>query len=171
VGHSWAGVVITEAGMDPKVAGLVYVAAFGPDEGEAVGELGKAYPAPPALAAPIVDKDGFMTLPADAFLKFASDLPAADARVAWATQGPVNASVFGAKVAAAAWKTKPSWYIVSKLDNAIAPDEERFFAKRMKATTTELNASHVSMLSQPKAVAAVIMDAAAKANGAEVTTH
>src|SRR6185436_1060859 len=93
VGHSWAGVVITEAGMDPKVAGLVYVAAFAPDEGEAVGELGKAYPAPPALASPIVDKDGFMTLPADAFLKFASDLPAGDARVAWATQGPVNASV------------------------------------------------------------------------------
>src|SRR5258706_3880604 len=70
VGHSWAGVVITEAGMDPKVVGLVYVAAFAPDQGEAVGDLGKAYPPPPALAAPIVDKEGFMTLPADAFLKF-----------------------------------------------------------------------------------------------------
>jgi pimeloyl-ACP methyl ester carboxylesterase len=167
VGHSWAGVVITEAGIDPKVAGLVYVAAFGPDEGEAVGDLGKAYPPPPALAAPIVDKEGFLTLSTDAVVKhFASDLPAAEARVVAATQGPINGSAFGAKVSNVAWKTKPSWYIVSKLDSAIAPEEERFFAKRMKATTTELNTSHVPMLSQPKAVAAVIMDAAAKASAA-----
>ncbi|HEV3457792.1 MAG TPA: alpha/beta hydrolase [Thermoanaerobaculia bacterium] len=164
VGHSWAGVVITEAGMDPKVVGLVYVAAFAPDQGEAVGDLGKAYPPPPALAAPIVDKEGFLSLSTDAVVKhFASDLPASEARVVAATQGPIAGSAFGAKVSGVAWKTKPSWYIVSKLDGAIAPDEERFFAKRMKATTTELNASHVSMLSQPKAVAAVIMDAAAKA--------
>jgi len=164
VGHSWAGVVITEAGMDPKVVGLVYVAAFGPDQGEVVGELGKAYPPPPALAAPIVDKDGFMHLTMDAMVKhFASDLPAKEARVVAATQGPIAVSAFGAQVSGVAWKTKPSWYIVSTLDGAIAPDEERFFAKRMKAATTELKASHVSMLSQPKAVAAVIMDAAAKA--------
>ena len=164
VGHSWAGVVITEAGMDPKVAGLVYVAAFGPDQDEAVGELGKAYPPPPALAAPIVDKQGFMSLPTDAVVKyFASDLPASEARVLAATQGPIAVSAFGARVSGVAWKTKPSWYIVSKLDSAIAPDEERFFAKRMKATTTELNTSHLAMLSQPKAVATVLMDAAAKA--------
>jgi len=170
VGHSWGGVVITEAGMDPKVVGLVYVAAFGPDEGEVVGELGKAYPPPPSFAAPIVDKQGFMSLPTDAVVKhFASDLPPAEALVVAATQGPINASAFGTKVSTVAWKTKPSWYIVSKLDGAIAPDEERFFAKRMKARTTELNTSHVPMLSQPKAVAAVIMEAAAKAltgNGA-----
>jgi len=164
VGHSWAGVVITEAGMDPKVLGLVYVAAFAPDQGEAVGDLGKAYPPPPALAAPIVDKEGFLSLSTEAVVKhFASDLPASEAQVVAATQGPISGSAFGAQVSGVAWKTKPSWYIVSKLDSAIAPDEERFFAKRMKATTTELNASHVSMLSQPKAVAAVIMDAAAKA--------
>jgi len=164
VGHSWAGVVITEAGMDPKVVGLVYVAAFGPDAGEVVGDIGKTYPPPPALAAPIIDKQGFLSLPTDAVVKhFASDLPAAEARVLAATQGPIVASAFGAKVSNVAWKTKPSWYIVSKLDGAIAPDEERFFAKRMKATTTELIASHVSMLSKPKEVAAVIMDAAAKA--------
>src|SRR5262245_55630472 len=164
VGHSWGGVVITEAGMDPKVVGLVYVAAFGPDEGEAVGELGKAYPPPPALAAPIADKQGFLTLSTDAVVKhFAADLPEKEARLVAATQGPISASAFGAQVSGVAWKTKPTWYIVSKLDGAIAPDEERFFAKRMKATTTELNASHVAMLSQPKAVAAVIMDAAAKA--------
>jgi pimeloyl-ACP methyl ester carboxylesterase len=164
VGHSWAGVVITEAGTDPKVAGLVYVAAFAPDRDEAVGELGKAYPPPPALAAPIVDEQGFMSLPTDAVVKhFASDLPANEARVLAATQRPINVSAFGARVSGVAWKTKPSWYIVSKLDGAIAPEEERFFATRMKATTTELNASHVPMLSQPKAVAAVIVDAATKA--------
>jgi len=164
VGHSWAGVVITEAGMDPKVVGLVYVAAFAPDQGEAVGELGKAYPPPPALAAPIVDKQGFLSLSTDAVVKhFAWDLPEKEARVVAAVQIPIASSAFGAQVSAAAWKTKPSWYVVSALDQAIAPDEERFFAKRMKATTTELKASHVSMLSQPKAVAAVIMDAATKA--------
>ena len=164
-GHSWGGVVITEAGMDPKVVGLVYVAAFAPDQGEQVSELGKKYPPPPALAAPNVDAQGFLTLSPDAFEKFGSDLPKSEALVAAATQGPINASAFGAQVTGVAWKTKPSWYIVSTLDQAIAPDEERFFAKRMKATTTELKASHVSMLSQPKAVAAVIMDAAEKAQG------
>ena len=164
VGHSWAGVVITEAGVDPKVVGLVYVAAFAPDRGEVIGELGKAYPPPPALAAPIVDKEGFLSLPTEAVVKhFASDLPPSEAQVLAATQGPIAASAFGAQVSAVAWKTKPSWFIVSKLDGAIAPDEERFFAKRMKATTTELNTSHVAMLSQPKAVAAVIMEAAEKA--------
>jgi pimeloyl-ACP methyl ester carboxylesterase len=164
VGHSWAGVVITEAGTDPKVAGLVYVAAFAPDQGETVAELGNAYPAPPALAAPIVDAQGFLTLSPDAFKKFGNDLPAAEALVAAAVQGPINASAFSAQVSGVAWKTKPSWYIVSMKDEAIAPEEERFFAKRMKAKTTELDASHVAMLSQPKAVADVIMDAATKAS-------
>jgi pimeloyl-ACP methyl ester carboxylesterase len=172
VGHSWGGVVITEAGMDPKVVGLVYVAAFAPDQGETVSDLGKAYPAPPALASPKVDAQGFLTLSADAFTKFGSDLPEKDALVAAATQGPISGSAFGAQVAGAAWKTKHSWYIVSTLDQAIAPDEERFFAKRMKATTTELKASHVAMLSQPKAVAEVIMDAAGKAQApSEAAAH
>ncbi len=164
VGHSWGGVVITEAGTDQKVAGLVYVAAFGPDAGEVVGDLGKPYPQPPSFTAPIVDKQGFMTLPVDAIVKhFASDLPPAEARVVAAVQGPIHVSAFDTKVSNVAWKTKPSWYIVSALDGAIAPDLERFFAKRMKATTTELNASHVSMLSKPNEVAAVIIDAASKA--------
>jgi pimeloyl-ACP methyl ester carboxylesterase len=166
VGHSWGGVVITEAGMDPKVVGLVYVAAFGLDEGEQVGELGKKYPPPPALAAPNVDNKGFLTLSTEAFERFGSDLPKDEARVAAATQGPIAASAFGAQVSGVAWKTKPSWYIVSKLDQAISPDEERFFAKRMKAKTIELKTSHVSMLSQPKAVAAVIIDAASKSQAA-----
>jgi len=163
VGHSWGGVVITEAGTDPKIVGLVYIAAFAPDAGEQVGELGKRYPAPPALASPIVDEKGFITLSADAFKKFGSDLPESEAYLAAATQGPINSASFAATVSGVAWKTKPSWYAVSTLDQAISPDEERFFAKRMKATTTELKSSHVSLVSQPKAVAAIIMDAAGKA--------
>jgi pimeloyl-ACP methyl ester carboxylesterase len=161
VGHSWAGTVITEAGIDPKVISLVYVSAFAPDVGEVVGDIGKSYPTPAALAAPIVDKSGFMTLSTDAFVKhFASDLPASEARVLAAAQGPILAAAFGTQVSNAAWKTKPSWYIVAKLDEAIPPDEERFFAKRMNATTTELNTSHLSMLSKPADVAAIIMKAA-----------
>ena len=164
VGHSWAGYVITEAGADNKVVGLVYVAAFGPDVGETVADLGKSYPAPPAFAAPIVDQQGFMSLSGDTFVHhFALDLSPADAKVLAATQGPINTAAFSSKVSTAAWKTKPSWYVVSKRDEAIAPDEERFFAKRMKATTTELNTSHVGMLSRPNDVAAVIIAAATNA--------
>jgi pimeloyl-ACP methyl ester carboxylesterase len=170
VGHSWGGAVITEAGVDPKVAGLVYVAAFGPDSTEVVGDIGKSYPPPPSFEAPIVDKSGFMTLSADAFVKhFSWDLPAAESQVLAATQGPIAASAFGTKVTNVAWKTKPSWFIVAAKDQAIAPDEERFFAKRMKATTTELATSHVPMLSKPNEVAAVIVDAATKAQGSPKT--
>ena len=116
------------------------------------------------VAAPIVDAQGFMSLSADAIAtQFAWDVAAADARVLAATQTPISTSAFAAKVSGVAWKTKPSWYIVAKQDRAIAPDEERFFAKRMKATTTELETSHVPMLSKPKEVSEVIMDAAAKA--------
>jgi pimeloyl-ACP methyl ester carboxylesterase len=164
VGHSWAGAVITEAGVDPKVAGLVYVSAFATNSDEIVGDVGKNYPPPAALANPIIDAQGFMSLSTDAFVNhFASDLPVAEARALAATQTPIVASAFSTKVSNVAWKTKPSWYIVAAKDQAIAPDEERFFAKRMKATTTELETSHVPMLSKPKDVAAVIRDAAAKA--------
>ena len=164
VGHSWGGAVITEAGVDPKVAGLVYVAAFAPDSDEVVGDIAKSYPPPPTFAAPIIEKEGFISLPTETMVKhFAWDLPAAEARVLAATQGPIIASAFGTKVSNVAWKTKPSWYIGATKDQAIAPEEERFFARRMKAKTTELATSHVPMLSKPKDVAAVIMDAAAKA--------
>jgi pimeloyl-ACP methyl ester carboxylesterase len=164
VGHSWGGAVITEAGADPQVAGLVYVAAFAPESDEVIGDIGKSYPPPPATAAPIIDKQGFMSLSTEAIVKqFAWDVRPAEARVLAATQGPIATSAFGAKVSNVAWKTKPSWYIVAKQDRALAPDEERFFARRIKATTTELDTSHVAMLSKPKDVSAVIMDAAAKA--------
>jgi len=164
VGHSWGGFVITETGLDTNVVGLVYVAAFAPDLGEAAGALGKNYPPPASFAAPIVDRQGFMTLSIDTITQhFAWDLPAADSKVMAATQGPINTSAFSATVSSIAWKTKPSWFIVAKKDQAISPDAERFFARRMNAATTELNTSHVPMLSKPKEVAAAIMDAAAKA--------
>jgi pimeloyl-ACP methyl ester carboxylesterase len=95
---------------------------------------------------------------------FAWDLPKAQAQVLTAAQGPINAAAFGTKVSQVAWKTKPSWFIVARKDQAIAPDEERFFAKRMKAKTTELDTSHLPMLSKPNEVAAVIVDAATKAS-------
>jgi len=163
VGHSWGGFVITEAGADAKVAGLVYVAAFAPDTGEVAEEILKPYPPQPAFAAPIVDAQGFMSLPMDAVVQhFALDLPEEEARVVAATQIPLHVAAFKAQVSAAAWKDKPAWFIVAEQDHVIPPDLERFFARRMKATTIELNSSHVPMLSQPKAVAKVIMDAAAK---------
>jgi pimeloyl-ACP methyl ester carboxylesterase len=164
VAHSWGCFVMTEAGNDPKVAGLVYIAGFAPDVGEVIEELAKPYSPAPALASLIVDKQGFARLSTDAVIKhFAPDSPEADARVIAATQGPLHVSAFGAKVTNAAWKTKPAWFIVAAHDDVISPDLERFFAKRMKAKTTELDSSHTPMLSQPKAVADVIMDAAANA--------
>ena len=165
VGHSWGGVVITETGVDPKVAGLVFVAAFAPDEGEVVGDLGKGYPTPPSFTAPIIDAAGFMSLPAEAFLKhFAWDVPSSQALVLAATQAPIATSAFGTQVTNVAWKAKPSWFIVAAKDRAIDPELERFFARRAQGTTTELQTSHVPMITQPSKVAAVIIDAAKKAS-------
>ncbi|MDZ4869771.1 MAG: alpha/beta hydrolase [Alphaproteobacteria bacterium] len=164
VGHSWGGAVITEAGNDPKVAALVYVAAFGPDVGETLNGLGKGQPPMPAIAALQVDKEGWGSLPTDAVLKyFVQDLPKAEGLVVAATQGPAHVTLFDTKLTTAAWKSKPSWFVVAKRDGTIAPDAERFFAKRMNATTIELDSDHVAMLSKPNEVANVIMEAAAKA--------
>lgn len=163
-GHSYGGAVITEAGADPKVVGLVYVAAFGPDVGETLNDSIHKYPPPPAFAHPIVDKQGFLSLPEDSVVEhFVQDLPKPEARLVYAVQGPINAAGFDYKFPAAAWKTKPSWYIVAKRDGAIQPDLERFFAQRMKATTTELDSAHVPMLSRPADVARVLIEAATKA--------
>jgi len=162
--HSWGGVVITEAGDDPKVAALVYVAGFGPDVGETINTLGKGQPPSPAIQTLVVDKEGFGVLSTEGVLKhFVQDLPKAQGLVVAATQGPTHVGLFDAKLTVAAWKTKPAWFVVAKRDQTISPDAERFFAKRMKATTTELDSDHVAMLSHPKQIAAVIMEAAAKA--------
>ena len=163
VGHSWGGTVITEAGTSDKVKALVYVAAFAPSEGEASGELGKDYPTPPGIATLVPDAAGFLYLPEESVrLNFAQDLPAATTRLMAATQGPIQGKAFADKTTVAAWKNKPSYYIVAGKDRMIAPELEQAFAKKINATTTVLQTSHVPMLSQPKQVAEVILAAAAK---------
>ena len=161
VGHSWGGTVITEAGTSDKVKALVYVAAFAPSEGEASGELGKDYPTPPGIATLTADAAGFLYLPAESLrVNFAQDLPAAQTRLMAATQGPIQGKAFADKTTVAAWKNKPSYYIVAGKDRMIAPELQQAFAKKINGATTVLQTSHVPMLSQPKQVAEVILAAA-----------
>ncbi|WP_206240399.1 alpha/beta hydrolase [Novosphingobium terrae] len=160
VGHSWGGAVITEAGNDPKVEALVYVAAFAPGRQETVGQQVGRYPAPPGLAAVIDDGRGNLTLSEEGWLKdVAQDLPAEEARVLAAIQPPLPASTFSEAVSQAAWETRPNWYIVSTQDRIVNVELERQLAASMKAKTTELDAGHLSLLSMPQAVAEVIIDA------------
>ena len=161
VGHSYGGAVITGAAAnDPKVKALVYLAAFAPDDGEAVGAFGEKYPVD-LVKALRPDSAGFLTVDRAQFRQdFAADVPADEVEVAAATQKPLSSSVFTASVPVAAWKTIPSWYVVSKRDHAINPDLERFYAKRMNAHTSEVDASHVAFISHPKEIAAVIEEAA-----------
>ena len=162
VGHSYGGAVITAAAAgNANVKSLVYVAAFAPEANEVLSAPGDKF-APPALSAALVpDAAGFLYIDRAKFhAAFCRDLPAADARVMAATQKPVSGSVFTAAVPGAAWKTIPSWYIVSSEDQAINPDLERFYAKRIGAATTEIKSSHVPFLSHPTEVAKVIAAAA-----------
>ncbi len=159
VGHSWAGAVITQAGDDPKVEALVYIAAFTPDMGQSVNDLGKAAPLLPWQKTVIASRDGYITLPPSSVAKyFAPDLPKSQAMIIAATQIPTATRAFDDKLSVAAWHDKPCWYIVSKHDQTIAPELERTMALRINAHTVELDSSHVSMLAQPGRVAAVITD-------------
>ncbi len=162
VGHSYGGAVITGAAANnPNVKALVYVNAFAPDTEEALAEPANKFPAPPLNSVLVPDTAGFLYIQRDKVHDvFCKDVPESDARIIAAVQKPLNQSVFSAKVANAAWKTVPSWYIVGKEDRAINPDFERFLAKRMKAKTTELNSSHVPFLSHPKEVIKIIEEAA-----------
>jgi pimeloyl-ACP methyl ester carboxylesterase len=160
VGHSWGGAVITQAGGDPKVKALVYVAAFAPDAGMSVNDLGKGAPPTPGLKEVAANPSGFLTITKKGIMEdFAQDLPKSESAVLAATQGPTAAKAFDDKLTIAAWRDKPSWYVVSKQDRMIAPDGERAMAKAMKAHVREVDAGHVSMLSKPDAVAAVILEA------------
>ena len=160
VGHSWGGAVISEAGVDPKVAGLVYIAARAPDAGEDFGALAKQFPAPPASAG-LIKSGGFIRLSQQAFLRdFAGDVDPVRANALYATQALVAAPLFASKLTNAAWHTKPSWYMVSSNDRTINPDFQRFLAKRIKAVTTEVPASHLPMISYPDEVAKLILQAA-----------
>lgn len=160
VGHSWAGTVISEAGVDPKVSALVYVAARAPDAGEDYAALAKKFPTPPANAG-IVHSNGFAKLSEEAFLgDFANGVEPSRARVLYAVQGPVADTLFSSKTTAAAWKTKPTFYAVSTKDRTIAPELERFLAKRMKATTIELESGHLSIVTHARQIADLIIKAA-----------
>ncbi|MBV6321127.1 alpha/beta fold hydrolase [Duganella violaceipulchra] len=161
VGHSWAGTVISETGNDPKVAALVYLAARAPDVGEDYGALAAKFPAPPAAAGLVKSPDGYAQLSEQAFVRdFAGDLDPARARVLYASQGRISQTLFAARTTQAAWKYKPSYYVVSQDDRTTSPELERFVAKRMGAKTIELASSHVSMISHPDEIANLILEAA-----------
>jgi pimeloyl-ACP methyl ester carboxylesterase len=162
VGHSYGGAVITEAGNNPKVARLVYVAAFGPDTGESLGTTAKDFAPSPVGPEVKPIEGGYLVLTRKGVVEdFAQDLSTAEKHLLAATQGPTSGSVFGAPISEAAWRQKPSWYVVAENDRMINPDYERFAAKRMGAKTLELPTSHVPMLSKPEQVAAFIAEAAA----------
>jgi pimeloyl-ACP methyl ester carboxylesterase len=160
VGHSWSGTLVSEAGMDPNVTALVYVAARAPDAGEDFVALSGKFPTMPARAG-VQDHDGYTKLSEDAFLKyFANGVERRKAEVLYAEQQPTAAALFGERTTVAAWHSKPTFYAVSKNDQTISPDLERFLATRMKATTVELDAGHLSLVSNSKQVADLILAAA-----------
>ena len=162
VGHSFSGMIVTDAGVHPNVSALVYVAARAPDAGEDYTALAKKFPTPPASAGIVFDGDeGRLGL--EAFLHdFAGDLPEAKAKVLYAVQWPFHKALLAGKTTHAAWRSKPSWYAVSTEDRTINPDLERFMAKRMGAKTIEVKASHVSLISQPETIANLILEAAGR---------
>ncbi|HEY2585539.1 MAG TPA: alpha/beta hydrolase [Tepidisphaeraceae bacterium] len=159
VGHSYGGTVITTAGTDARVAGLVYIAALAPDDDETSQSLQDKFPKTDVFAH-IEVADGRIWLRPSGIGCFAGDLPEQEQRLVWAAQGVPAADLFNQKMRGTAWRSKPSWYIVAKNDHTVHPDLERFCAKRMGATTCEVDSSHVPMLSNPRLVLDVIRAAA-----------
>ncbi|GAB3056595.1 alpha/beta hydrolase [Stenotrophomonas tumulicola] len=160
VGHSWGGTVITEAGDDPKVQSLVYVAAFAPDRGQSSAQQGEGFPVGPGLSR-LQEKDGYLWLPADAVAEdFAPDLMKKTAALLYSTQVPLKASALGEAVTTAAWRNKPSWYVISRDDRMLSPQLQAATARRIGAQVQSLGASHVSLLSRPAQVADTILEAA-----------
>jgi len=161
-GHSYGGQVMTALGTDaPNVAGLVYIAAFGLDQGESLGALLSQGPVTPALAHLVTDKQGFGWLSEDDFVNhFAADVDPVKAKVMYAVQQALATSAFGDVMGVPAWKALPSWYLVAADDQAIPPDAERQFASRMGASTVEIPSSHVAMVSHPDDVTQLIKTAA-----------
>jgi pimeloyl-ACP methyl ester carboxylesterase len=161
-GHSYGGQVITALGTDaPNVVGLVYIAAFGLDEGESLGALLSQGPVTPALAHLFTDARGYGWLSEDDFVNhFAGDVEPTRARVLYAVQQPLAASAFTDVMGVPAWKALPSWYLVAENDEAIPPDAERQFATRMGAKTVEIPSSHLAMVSHPADVVELVEKAA-----------
>jgi len=162
VGHSYGGAVITEAGNDPKVSALVYIAAFAPDSGESSATLVQSLP--PAGKGVKPTGDGYFYIdPAVFAADFAADVPAAKAAFMAESQVVVSADSFTTPIKSPAWKSKPSWYMVATADRSINPDLERKMAKRANAMTIEVNSSHVAYISHPKETARLIEEAASSA--------
>jgi pimeloyl-ACP methyl ester carboxylesterase len=160
VGHSFSGMIVTEAGMHPNVSSLVYVAARAPDAGEDYAALAKTFPTPPASAGIVFDGDEGRLSEAAFLRDFAGDLPEARAKVLYAVQWPFHKALLEGKTTHAAWRSKPSFYAVSTEDRTINPDLERFMAKRMGARTIEVKASHLSLISHPDEITRLILEAA-----------
>jgi pimeloyl-ACP methyl ester carboxylesterase len=162
VGHSYGGAVITVAGDNPKVRGLVYVAAFAPDEGETLGGMAQPFGATPLFGEIRPIEDGYLLLTAKGVAEdFAQDLSAEEKSLMVVTQGAIQGAILATRITKAAWHTKPSWVVISENDRAISPEQQRSTAKRMKAKTTSVPSSHVAMLAKPKEVAEFIIQAAA----------
>jgi pimeloyl-ACP methyl ester carboxylesterase len=159
VGHSYGGTLITHAGIDPRVAGLVYIAALAPDADETSQSLIGKFPASPVFGH-IEVAGGRVWLKQSGVKHFAGDLPEAEQKLVYATQGVPVADLLDQKVEGAAWRSKPSWYVLATQDETVVPDLQHFVSQRMKATTTEVTASHVAMLSKPDLVLDVIRNAA-----------
>jgi pimeloyl-ACP methyl ester carboxylesterase len=160
VGHSFAGMIVTEAGIDPKVSAIVYVAARAPDSGEDYSALAAKFPPPPASAGIVFDGDEGRLTEATFLRDFAGDLPEARARVLYAAQQPFHRVLLTGRTQHAGWRSKPSFYAVSTEDRTIDPDLERFMAKRMGATTIEVKGSHLSLISHPQEITDLILAAA-----------
>jgi len=162
VGHSYGGSIITEAGNDPNVAALVYIAAFALDEGDSCASIEQALPQASKAFKP--DSSGNWWIEQEHFAAdFAADIPSAESRFMAISQVPISTDSFTHKVTNPAWKSKPTWYMVASADRSINPEQERMMAKRAHATTVEVNASHVAYMSHPKETAKLIEEAAARA--------
>ena len=160
VGHSFSGMIVTQAGVAPNVSAVVYVAARAPDADEDYTALAKTYPTPPASAGIVFDGDEGRLTEAAFLHDFAGDVPEAKAKVLYAVQWPFHKELLAGRTTQAAWRSKPSFYAVSTDDRTINPDLERFMAKRMGAKTIELKSSHLSMISHPDEIAQLILEAA-----------
>jgi pimeloyl-ACP methyl ester carboxylesterase len=171
VGHSWGGAVVTQAGNDDRVKALVYVAAFAPAAGETVGELVGRHPSPPGLGKITDDGAGNLRISVEGWIEdVANDLPEAEARIYAALQPPLPSSTFADKIEHPAWQDRPTWYVVSADDRVVSVELEREMARRMGATTSELASGHLSLLSHPKEIADVIVQAVEHVAGVEPST-
>jgi pimeloyl-ACP methyl ester carboxylesterase len=168
VGHSYGGAVITEAGNNPKVMGMVYVAAFAPEEGETLGGMAAQYPTPPAYSEFRQVSDGYLVLTEKGVREsFAQDLTPAEQSLLFAVQGATQSAILGTPIKKAAWHSKPSWFVIAANDRTIAPEQEISTAKRMGAKTLTVPTSHVAMLAQPDKVADFVIEAAASVDASK----